>query len=487
MAIDEHRRIGHLLRRAGFAATPEDFALYEPLGFEGAVDRLLHPGNVEEPDHDAAWDVLGIELMSPASLTARWLPRMLTTNRPLVEKLTLFWHGHFATSVEKVKSATLMWKQNELFRQHGLGTFPDLVLAVSQDPAMLIWLDNWRSKAKAPNENYGRELLELFTLGTGNYTEDDVKASSRAFTGWSLEITQDPMTDAMNDDTGEGKSKDELTAEERVARRQERRTRDATFQFRPRWHDTGEKTFLGESGALDGGDIVRIATGQDACAVFIARKLFAFFVWDQPDDATVAPFAERFRATGGDIRETLAAIFLSDAFSSERAYRAKVRSPIEYLVASTRLLGLDAVPASGNRKRAKGGTYESLTALGQVPFAPPNVGGWTSGLGWIGPSALLERYNLALMLLGGSTEGNQKRKSAARGLPAWLSAGFDSPAELVDTTIDRLLEGDAIPGQRQALLDYVGAVVPDSATPEGAAKPAGLARLVIATPTYQLA
>jgi uncharacterized protein (DUF1800 family) len=494
MAIDERRQMAHLLRRAGFGASPTELEDHLKLGFDDAVDRLLHPEDVEEGDVELPAE-LDADPTRLQSIELKWLYRMVKTNRPLAEKIAFFWHGHFATSIEKVKSVTLMWNQYEMLRDNGLGKFADLVLAVSQDPAMLVWLDNARSRKEAPNENYARELQELFTLGIGNYTEDDVKAAARAFTGWSIQfqrgaqvgdedLMKDPQLEAgaTADELKQKKKNGTITAEEKAQIKQDRRTRDAAFIFRPTWHDNGEKTYLGQTGNWDGTDVVRIITESPACASFIARTLFSFFVWDTPDDETLTPFVDAFTSSGGDIRETLGAIFRSPEFSSDQAYRAIVKSPIELLVSTVKLLDLDLTKATANPK--------TVQAMGQVLFAPPNVGGWTSGLGWIGPSSLLERYNLVGQLL---SEGGKKDNPG----------GFDPSAFLGDTTIktadelvslvtSRMLDDDLDDDQRAALttylsLDETGATTAFSPTdPHFADKLRGLIRLATTVPTYQL-
>lgn len=483
MAMDERRRIGHLLRRAGFAATPDELDHYVQMGFDATLDELLHPERIEEIDFAGPIAQLGYDQTTAAGIAASWLYRMINTRRPLSEKLALFWHGHFATSIQKVKSATLTWSQYELFRDHGLEKFGDLALSVAQDPAMLVWLDNWKSKKEHPNENFGRELLELFTLGVGNYTEDDVKASARSFTGWSMLIKKDVVVgdeDVVQPSLAKGDAGTLTPAQikaEKAAKNKARRTLDAAYLFRPSWHDDGQKTFLGVAGALDGTDIIATIMKQPANAEFIAGKLFAFFVWDQPDKATVAPFADVFAKTGGDVRATLEAIFKSDQFSSDQAHRAKVRGPIEFTVAVHRLLGLQA-PIKAAAK--------ALESMGQVPFMPPNVGGWTSGLGWIGPSAMLERYNFVLA----ATSDKIKQDAS---FFTKLSTASGTTTDLVSLVVNQMLEGDLDDTQRAALAAYLdlgaaGAKTPFSmSSPTAAAKLAGLIRMTAATPDFQRA
>ncbi len=214
-------RIAHLLRRAGFAASEAELNEYVALGFEASVDRLLNPELVPD-DLETKIAALNLDLTTAAALPLYWLFRMVNTKRPLQEKMSLFWHGHFATGISKVNSPQLMLAQYQLFNRLGLGNFNDLTLQVSQDPAMLDWLDSNQNRKNAPNENYGRELLELFMLGIGNYTERDVAAAARAFTGWFF--------DAVRDNTAN------------------KRITSARFAFNEKQHDTGSKTFLGQTG-----------------------------------------------------------------------------------------------------------------------------------------------------------------------------------------------------------------------------------------------
>lgn len=451
LAPDERARIAHLLRRAGFGASETELAEYVALGFEASVERLLNPEQVED-DASARADALDLDGDTLADLQARWLFLMVNSRRPLLEKLALFWHGHFATANAKVNSPALMWRQNELFRARGFGPFGDLALAVSRDPAMLIWLDGNANRKAAPNENYGRELLELFTLGIGNYSEADVAAAARAFTGWFFQ--------------GERDSGNRYTS--------------AAFAFNDRQHDTGRKTFLGQAGNWDGDDTIRIILQQPACARFIARKLFGFFVWDGPDDATIAPFAGALLANGYDIRATLRAILLSPEFSSPRAYRAKIKSPAELVAGTLRALGVTTPPRDA---------VSSMRRMGQELFNPPHVGGWASDLAWINPSSLLERCNFANRVVTG------RGGNGAYALdPAKLIAGrrLDTPERLADRVTGLLLDGAIPAAQRDALLAYLrlddrgqaGNFTLDGRTIDG--KVRGLLHLVASSPAYQL-
>lgn len=452
-------RIAHLLRRAGFGGTTAELDEYQALGFEGAVERLLNPQALAQPELDARLAALDLDpATNPtwfSDLQIEWFNRMIVTRHPLQEKMALFWHGHFATAQSKVFSAALMRGQYQLFLNLGLGNFQDLALGVAKDPAMLIWLDGNQNRAKAPNENWGREFLELFALGIGNYTEDDVKASARAFTGWFF-------TGARS--VGNGKP-----------------YINGSFAFDAKQHDTGPKTFLGQTGAWDGGDIVRLVMANPACATFIARKLFSFFVWDGPDDATIAPFAAALVQKSFDLREMMRTILLSPEFSSERAYRAKIKGPVEFVVGLLRTLGITTATRD---------TVTVARTMGQELFNPPNVGGWTSGLGWISPGSILNRANYANKIATARTAS----ATVPAFDPATLIGGknLGTPDALADYFIALLLDGNATAEQRAALIAYLtrndkGQTAPfalDAKTLDS--KVRGLIHLVCSTPAYML-
>ncbi|HEY8599446.1 MAG TPA: DUF1800 domain-containing protein [Thermomicrobiales bacterium] len=455
--ITARARIAHLLRRAGFGATAAEVDEYLALGYEGAVERLLNPQTTPYPELDARLAALDLDPATNqtafADLQIEWFNRMINTRSPLQEKMALFWHGHFATAQSKVNSPALMRKQYQLFLNLGLGNFQDLALGISRDPAMLLWLDGNQNRVKAPNENYGREFLELFSLGIGNYTEDDVKASARAFTGWFFQGERS---------TGAGKQY--ISGE---------------FAFDPKQHDAGQKTFLGQTGNWDGGDIIRIVLAQSACARFIAGKLFSFFVWDAPEAATVAQFADLLIARNYDVRELLRAILLSPEFSSERAYRAKIKGPAEYVAGLMRALGLTTPTRD---------TVQVARRMGQEVFNPPNVGGWTSGLGWISPGSILERANYANKLV----TARQTNANVSIFDPSLLMTGktLTTPEALADHFIGLMLDGIATADQRATLVNYLklndqGQSVPFTLNAKALdSKVRGLIHLIAASPTY---
>jgi uncharacterized protein (DUF1800 family) len=341
------RAAAHLLRRAGFGGTPSEVDALAALGADAAVDQLLHPA---EPDI-AFPDAPDAALLTDPKTRQRaaqywWLDRMLRTRHPLVEKMTLFWHGHFATSIRKV-SADLMVGQIDLLRTFALGHFHDLLLAVSKNPAMLVWLDNRYNDKAHPNENYAREVMELFTLGLGNFSEDDVKDVARAFTGWGLDKSQ-------------------------------------RFVFRPAQHDDGEKTVLGTTGRFDGTDIVAMLVAQPVHQRFMSRKLLEFFVYSDPEPELVDALSQTYALSGYDVGRTVGTILRSNVFFSARAYRALPKSPLEYAIGTLRFLEVRTVPND---------TVSWLSRMGQIPLAPPSVKGWDGGPTWINTATLLTRLN----------------------------------------------------------------------------------------------
>ncbi|MCA8991273.1 MAG: DUF1800 domain-containing protein [Planctomycetaceae bacterium] len=346
----------HLFRRAGFAATPEQLRNAVDSSPESVVQQLVQ-NRSETPefiDEITALSAASLATGNPRRLAAWWLHRLLNTPDALREKVVLFWHGHFATGAEKVEDAQLMFAQNELFRTSGLGRFRELVQAVSRDPAMLIYLDSVTNRKAHPNENYAREVMELFCLGEGEYTEEDIRELARCFTGWEIRRDQ--------------------------------------FRFNKYQHDTGTKTILGEEGIESGEEGVDVVVNQPACPRFLCRKLFRFFVTDaeEPSDDLIQPLADELRANDLEIGPTVQRMLSSNLFFSELAYGRKIRSPIELSVGL-----LHSLEASTNIYTLE----EGLRVLGQELFYPPNVKGWDGGRTWINSSTLLGRANLVRQVL----------------------------------------------------------------------------------------
>lgn len=388
------RLAAHLYRRAGFGATSVELDDAVADGLQATIDRLFDPPAPSSEFERAIATVTGRGLLStnPAELSACWLYRLLYTPDPLTEKLTLFWHGHFATSAAKVTSGALMIRQNELLRQNAKGKFETLVRAISRDPAMLIFLDSVTNRKIQPNENYARELMELFCLGVGNYTERDIKEVARSFTGWEL--------------LGE------------------------RFAFNAQQHDTGVKSFLGKSGNFDGDDAVSIVLAQEAAPRFIAKKLIRFFMFDEPETPAniLEPVARHLRETGFEIGPVVRRMLESNLFFSEHVIARKVRSPVELGVQVLRSLGATTNLVS---------VGASVSELGQGLFYPPNVKGWDGGRTWINSATLLGRANLVRQILTAKETGFAKLGGNL--LAAADQAAAKSPEQVVDWLTDLLL------------------------------------------------
>jgi uncharacterized protein (DUF1800 family) len=411
----------HLLNRAGFGGTPAQIDRLASLGLEGAVASLVGyekiPDNTPNPDW-AKPDPTRAERLRTArdadpqkrrlmqqeeqrtqrqnvvDLKFWWLRRMAYGPRPLQEKMTLFWHGHFATSMEKVRDAYLMWMQNDLFRKQATGNWQELLIATAKDPAMLVWLDQAQSRKEHPNENFAREVMELFTLGEGHYTEKDITEAARALTGWAY---------------------DRL---------------DQEFIERPRFHDDGTKTFLGKTGNLRGEDVMEIIVAQPQAARFISQKLWNFFASDDASDELITALADTFRKSGNNFKPLLTAMFQSEEFYADSVVRNQVKSPAQWLVGSVRVLERD-LPGPFI-------CYGLTRNLGQDLFAPPNVKGWDGGLSWITTNNLLARYNEAAILVQGDV-------NLLRTTLAGANVGVNAGANLIQNRLQnaRLQQVDA--------------------------------------------
>jgi len=367
--------MSHLFRRAGFGARREELEAALKKGYEATVEEFLHPEDQPELDHDLInryWvDIKESRQIDPAQ--SYWVYRMINSKKPLEEKMALFWHHLFATGFAKLNHPGNMLQQVAMFRKHALGDFRTMLVELSKDPAMIFWLDNQTNTNDVHNENYGRELLELFALGIGNYTEDDVKNCARAFTGWTL---KNPIPGA-----------------------QPFGRHNWEFEFRPDQHDYAEKTFLGETGNFNGEDIVDIIVRQPACAQFVAKRLHNYFVSDVPDQAAIDELAEVFTASQYDIRAVMRTLFMSDAFRSSQAYYARVKSPAEHVVGILRLVEDFTYPRWGIRDAALECRY-----MGQDLLNPPSVEGWHTGKEWIDTGILVERVNYAASQVGDITK-----------------------------------------------------------------------------------
>ena len=393
MGSDRRKLLSHLMRRAGFGATSDELDSLEGLPYDRIVDELLDPPDttwmgdhlVRRFHHEQSGMISGF---APGEY---WLYRMVTTRAPLMEKVTLFWHNIFATGYPKVVHGKVLSSQIAMLRRNGLGRLDDLLVELSKDPAMIVWLDNQDNHKGAINENYGRELLELFSMGVGNYSEDDIKEVARAFTGWTIANTEYMVLRSNRDsDWPYG----------RIAWH---------FEFDEEDHDSGEKTFLGESGSFNGEDIVEIICRQEATARFISRHMYHFFVADEPpvpqwphvpprDPDAIQKLVDSYFSSGHSVKEMLRTLFKSDFFKSEDVRYGRVKSPAELMSGVLRLSGQLDRP---RREMVEHGMR--MQYMGQWLHNPPSVEGWHQGEEWIETGSLVERINFASEQLGDET------------------------------------------------------------------------------------
>lgn len=516
----------HLLNRAAFGGPPDQVRAIHALGPQAAVDQLLALGTAApspDPLPAPAWATaeayreqtrefleerraMGLEMGRPGKkksemtdlppeearkraearqkmqkemrqlalaqgveLTRWWFKRMVDGPQPAREKMVLFWHGHFATSMEKVRNAYFLYLQNDLFRRFAFGDFAELTKRVTRDPAMMLYLDVQDSKRTMPNENFARELMELFTLGEGNYSEDDIKASARAFTGLRLS----------------------------------RFTGDVSFAKSQ--HDSGTKSFLGRTGNLGPDDIVDTIMAQSGCATFIARKLWRFYVNDAPTDDDVAELAGTLRAEKYQIGPVLRQLFLSEAFYRNDNIRAEIKSPVVFLAGLARHLGLKDLPGMV--------LLSGMREMGQQLFVPPNVAGWPGGSAWINTNTLFARYNIAGMITRSADPGyaitglkGANRPGAKPNGPDRKSGKFlqdrirrdwpkpdyaviapaklrEDPAQLVDHLVFRFFQAPLRKEDREGFLEFLRKESTDGITDTEIGK---LVHLMLSTPYYQL-
>ena len=385
MSQSDIKLIAHLMRRAGFGATRVELDAYAANGYEATVESLLDPPDTDWLGDDMVrrFDLEASGMINAPGSSRNWVYRMITTNAPLLDKMALFWHGMFATGVPKVINGRVLYDQINTFRRHGMGSFDSILVRLAKDPAMIVWLDNQENHSHAINENWARELLELFSMGVGNYSEDDIKECARAFTGWTIGNTEYMMVRSQRDsDWPYG----------RIAYH---------FDYRPEDHDDGEKSFLGHRGNFNGDDIIDIICQQESTARFISRHLYHYFVADEPavpawpytpprDPEAIDALVQTYFESGYDIRSVLRVLFNSDFFKSEDVRYKKVKGPAEYLVGVLRMTGEFDMPRRDMIPR-----YRQTVWMGQELSNPPSVEGWHEGVEWIDTGTLIERINFA--------------------------------------------------------------------------------------------
>jgi uncharacterized protein (DUF1800 family) len=457
----------HLLRRAGFGGTFNEIKKIQALGPQLAVESLLsfsnndqtqnNPHDIEQTLNDAlkakGGAIGGVQGAVVPTLQGWWLHKMLNTNQPLKEKIVLFWHGHFATGQDKVRNSFALQQQNELFRRMGFGKFDALTLAVAKDPAMLRYLDNDENVKDHPNENFARELMELFTMGVhGGYSEKDVQESARAFTGWTFKSNNKNLELYKN----------------------------PQFVFMAKNHDTGTKTVLGQTGNFEGADIVRIVTHHPSSAEFMTAKIWHYFVSEDLPKSVHQELIKIWVNSKLDIRELLRTIFSSQEFYAVEQRNNLIKSPLEYVVGSLRAVN------------AKLLLEQELTLIGmlgaqaQVPFYPPNVKGWDGGLDWIADTTLLNRIQFMGVIASGKIAMRPRLKQDTKGekTPAQPIAGLQFPhGSSLAETID--LVGQTFLGEKPSgvLRKALETFAKGRNTPEVAK---GLSYLVLISPHYHL-
>jgi uncharacterized protein (DUF1800 family) len=463
--------MAHLMRRAGFGATRDELDALMAKGYERTVEDLLNPGEPDNLPDDLIrrYHVDQSELRQLDGAGAYWLYRMITSKNPLEEKLSLFWHSLFATGYSKLNQARVLLNQIDMFRHHGLGSFRDMLIELSRDPAMIIWLDNNDNHNGAINENYGRELLELFSMGIGNYTEDDIKEASRAFTGWTLGNAEYMAMRA---------AKDSIWPYGRIAWH---------FDYRENDHDEGEKTFLGETGNFNGEDIVEIICKQEATARFICTRLYQYFAADEVTESGQAVIKDMMAAyfeSDYEIRAVLRALFNSPYFKSDEARYARVKGPVELVVGAIKMAGTYRTPTLGANKLANQTFY-----MGQGLLVPPTVEGWHEGVEWIDSGSLVERLNFI------ASEVSNVENPGVRAIIERLASTGDgvlSPDELVDSCLELMGPVDVSDETRTALRAFAARQgecdLRQHRKGDDAEKRVGnILRLVASTKEYQLA
>lgn len=466
-------KAAHLLNRGGFGGTPEEVARLASMRIEAAVEDLLTYEQVPDADVPSvdfseiremyaellrlrrgragedslrrlAQQINRANILKFQELRTTWLRRMVRTKRPLREKMVLFWHGHLVSGLPETRVAEHMAMQLDLFRSLATGNFKKLVLAISRDPAMLSYLDNNSNRKGKPNENYARELMEMFTMGLGNYTEQDVKEAARAFTGWTFVGNE--------------------------------------FAFQRNQHDDGVKTFLGRTGNWDGTDIIDIIFDQPATARLLPRMLWEFLAYLDPEEPLAEELGSTFRRSNWEVKPLLRTIFLSEAFYSEKALRSQIKSPVQLVVGAVRMTGADLPEEALTR---------AMDLMGQMLLYPPNVGGWPKGQGWVNTASILVRYNLSSLLLDGVMPGVRRLRTSPARVDGLIDAGrVRTAGDVIDQLVERFLQAPLDGRRRWTLLRAFGTNREDTSwTLDGARSQEQLrsaVHLIMSMPEFQL-
>lgn len=437
--INEGAQINHLLRRAGFGIRPSELVHYRQIGLEKTLDHLVNFETVDNAELNSRlnnWNLKPSERQK--DLRRWWILRMAYTNRPLEEKLVLFWHG-LLTSGISTSDPLSMYQQNELFRTKGYDSYTHLLKAISKDPAMLSWLDSRKNKKAAPNENFSRELMELFTMGEGTFGESDVKEAARAFTGYFLV--------------------------------------NGKFVFNDAHHDFGPKNFLSQSGYFSGDQIINVIFQQTETAEYISKKLFTFFVHNSPTIQTIEKLSAILRANNYNIKTLMENLLSSEEFYSPRAYRSKIKSPAEFTIGLIRNTGAE----TDGRKIAN-----LMSEMGQTLFEPPDVAGWPDGITWISSNTMIQRLNYVHSITLSNLKGTHFNPHTSI-----VPTHPNSPDGFLKGCLETMLDGNINPSSREILMTQLRTL--ENLTDQSGEKVFSneeimrqLAFFVLASPEFQL-
>jgi len=454
--LSEQEKVAHLLRRFGLGASESELEFYGKDGYAAAIDRLLDYEAIEDVEWQPEAFANKQGNVNIRIMQSQVMARLLTTKRPLQERMVLFWHNHFATSAQKVDNAYVMNNQIELFRRMATGNFRELLHAVSKDPAMIFWLDGQENVAGAPNENFAREVMELFTLGIGHYSEEDILEAARAFTGWTYGTRFRP--------------KEGTAAPRRFDR----------FVFARDRHDGGKKTVLGKTGNLTGEDVLDHLCSLPQTAKFIAAKMWTWFGQTTPPPGLIDRLAKTFRDNDLEIKPLLRAIMEAAEFMNEATVRKGLKNPIDFTVVTVRQLGVgsrlaDAVTDGiANRVDGENGfnirlirslgpsfsTLQACTTMGMELLQPPDVSGWGTGSYWITSATMIERVKWAEKLFVGGVTGRAQFGANAVGTGGGVPVGADAGPLLSgassDEAVDRLasiFDAQLKPENRKVLVE----------------------------------
>jgi uncharacterized protein (DUF1800 family) len=443
---------GHLLRRAGFGASLPELKQAVKDGLATTLDKLFRD-DAAARERTEFLETNGkrvAQANNAYQLRGWWIYTMLNTLQPAREKLTLFWHNHFATSIAKVQRGASMFNQNVLLRKYALGPFRPFLQDMSKDVAMIVWLDNNSNVKGKPNENYAREIMELFSLGVAtpesrHYTEKDIREAARAFTGWHTD--------------GE------------------------KFDFNKNFHDNDDKTVLGKTGNLNGDDVVNICVDQPACAKFLVRKLYKYLIaeLDPPPQKLLDPLCEMYRKSEYDTGKLVRTMLTSRLFFSDHAYRQRVKSPCEFTLGAVKAVGQGFVTPQSLVTKMEG--------MGQSLFAPPNVKGWEGGMNWLNTATILARHNFAQMLCNESGRLNLNDPSASVGVHVDPSAlirreKITDPKEMVALLAELLLDGEMEQTHRERLMNFIAEGAPKDSELDQRVRDA--IHAIMTMPEYQL-